>query len=160
MGDFLSLRPVCADDCRQVWEWANDPEVRAVSFSTEPIPWETHVRWFAARLQAAGCHWYIAGDDQERPIGQIRYEVRDDAAVVSLSLARNARGRGYGSRLLALGTSQILNSLPVHTIHAYVKPDNVASRRAFVKAGFADAGATRVGDCDAIHFVLKREGWK
>ena len=42
-GDDLRLRRVQEKDCRQLWEWANDPEVRPVSFATEPIQWERHV---------------------------------------------------------------------------------------------------------------------
>jgi len=37
---LLRLRPVCADDCRMIWEWANDPLVRSQSFANDPIPWE------------------------------------------------------------------------------------------------------------------------
>ncbi len=153
----LSLRSVCTEDCRLIWEWANDPEVRAVSFSTEPIPWETHVKWFAARVQDSDCHFDIAGDGENCPIGQIRYEVEGDEAVVSLSLARHARGKGYGSQILTLGAAQIFNSLPVRMIHAYVKLDNAASRHTFAKAGFVNVGVVRVGQDTAIHFVLKRE---
>jgi spore coat polysaccharide biosynthesis predicted glycosyltransferase SpsG len=48
--DTLSLRPANADDARLIWEWASDPTVRAVSFTSVPIPWETHVRWFDSKL--------------------------------------------------------------------------------------------------------------
>ena len=47
---MLSLRQVREDDCRLLWEWANDPEVRAVSFLSEPILWDQHVQWFKSKI--------------------------------------------------------------------------------------------------------------
>jgi spore coat polysaccharide biosynthesis predicted glycosyltransferase SpsG len=34
----ITLRAMSADDCRLVWDWANEPETRASSFSPNPIP--------------------------------------------------------------------------------------------------------------------------
>jgi len=55
-GRRLRLRCAAEGDSRTIWSWANDPETRAHSFSTEPIPWEKHTTWYAApdgrRVQA------------------------------------------------------------------------------------------------------------
>jgi len=50
-GERFRLRRVCEADGRLLWEWANDPTVRRVSFSPEPIPWAQHVNWLKARLE-------------------------------------------------------------------------------------------------------------
>src|SRR6266849_8648348 len=133
----MRLRPVQADDCRLLWEWANDPDVRQVSFSSAPILWEQHVRWFTAKMASSNCIMYIAVSDDNTPIGQVRYDRDGDEATISVSLARQFRGQGYGSCLLQKAAQQLFTSAPVQTLHAYVKQDNVASARAFAKAGFA-----------------------
>jgi len=153
----LSLRPVVVADRRLVWEWANEPEVRAVSFAKQPIPWEQHVQWFASKLADPGCLFYIAHDQAQQPVGQIRYEVQGAEAVVSLSVKRQARGHGYGSRMIQLGSRQAFESAPIRAIHAYVLPDNEASLRAFLKAGFKRQALTRLGEVEAQHLVLERD---
>ena len=64
---LLRLRPVCADDCRMIWEWANDPLVRSQSFANDPIPWESHVAWFKRALRDPDMRLYIA--ESSTPVG-------------------------------------------------------------------------------------------
>jgi len=151
----LTLRPAQADDCRLIWEWANDPLTRAVSFSAEPIPWEDHVEWFTTQLSDPDCLFYVALDADEVPIGQIRYQIEGQEAIVSVSVSPGWRGRGYGSQIIRLASQKVFEGTAVNLIHAYVKPDNVASVRSFSKAGFADHGTRVVQGHLAYHFVLR-----
>ena len=50
IGSPLRLRPAREDDCRLLWEWANDPETRKASFSSEEILWNDHAAWYAKKL--------------------------------------------------------------------------------------------------------------
>jgi len=68
----LSLRHVRKDDCRLLWEWANDPKVRSASFSENSIPWERHVEWFNSKLNGRNCIFYVAVDNYGMPVGPIR----------------------------------------------------------------------------------------
>jgi spore coat polysaccharide biosynthesis predicted glycosyltransferase SpsG len=45
----IPLRKATREDSYQLWRLANDIEVRRNSFNPEPIPYEQHLRWFAAR---------------------------------------------------------------------------------------------------------------
>jgi len=156
-GHELTLRPVQASDSRLIWEWANDPTTRALSFSSEPIPWEQHVAWFTARLADHQCRFYIVLDANAVPVGQIRYQMEGEDAIVSVNLAPDQRGRGYGSQVIRLGSQIVFASTAVNLIHAYVKPDNLASIRAFTKAGFANKGTVEVQGIQALHFVLRKD---
>ena len=80
------LRPAGAEDCRLIWEWANEPTVRSASFSTEAIPWERHQQWFAAKLNDPGCAFFIGVNESGVPIGQLRCDMSDRTAVISISL--------------------------------------------------------------------------
>lgn len=153
----LALRRVRREDSQLIWEWANDPDARAASFSTGAIPWETHLKWFASQLESPACFFYIAADGRQKPVGQIRYDVAGDEAIVSVSLAKEARGQGYGAALIVRGSQQCFADSPVKLIRAYTKPDNEASAQAFQKAAFADAGRVDVRGHAARQFVLRRE---
>lgn len=59
-GTSMSLRPAVADDSRRLFDWANDPVVRSVSFRSEPIAWEDHSRWFAGKLTDPQAALFIA----------------------------------------------------------------------------------------------------
>jgi UDP-2,4-diacetamido-2,4,6-trideoxy-beta-L-altropyranose hydrolase len=152
----LTFRPVQAEDCRLIWEWANDPATRANSFSMEPISWESHLAWFKAKLVDPECLFYLvlAGDT---PVGQIRYQLKGEEATVSVGLAPNQRGRGYGSQIIRWVSQQVFTNGETCLIHAYVKPDNAASVGAFTRAGFVVQGITKVQENEAIHLVLRKK---
>src|SRR5206468_4059883 len=112
--------------------------------SSEPIPWETHLKWFATRVNAPGHLFYVAANSHDVLVGQIRYELAGTEAVVSVNLAKEARGRGYGAALIVRGSEQCFADSKVNLIRAYIKPSNEASVRAFERAGYTDAGTTEV----------------
>jgi UDP-2,4-diacetamido-2,4,6-trideoxy-beta-L-altropyranose hydrolase len=154
---ILRLRRASEDDCRLVWEWAKDPDVRAVSFSSEPIPWEQHIQWFKSKIDDPHCIFYIAVNSDDMPIGQARYDREGNQAIVSISIDRRFRGKGYGSRLIWLASREAFDVSGTDTIHAYVKQGNEASVRAFVKAGFKNRATTTIRGYEAIHLVLRKD---
>jgi UDP-2,4-diacetamido-2,4,6-trideoxy-beta-L-altropyranose hydrolase len=152
----LTLRSAQSGDCRLIWEWANDPLTRAVSFSSEPIFWQGHVKWFTARLADPNCLFYVALDAAKMPVGQIRYQIQGQEAVVSVSVSPGCRGRGYGSQIIRLASQKVFESTAVNLIHAYVKSDNVASVHSFSKAGFVNQGLAEIRGHSALHLVLQK----
>lgn len=156
-ASLISLRPVQDSDARPLWEWANEPAVRSVSFTTDPIPWEDHVRWLAAKRADPSCRFYLALDPEGTPLGQIRFDLRDGGAEVSVSLDARFRSRGYGSALILAGSRKVLAEAGVARLDAYVKPGNEPSVRAFLKAGYRDAGRATVRGHAALRFILDRE---
>jgi UDP-2,4-diacetamido-2,4,6-trideoxy-beta-L-altropyranose hydrolase len=135
LSDMLVLRPATSDDSRRIWHWANDAATRAMSFSSAAIPWESHERWYSARLADANCRFFIAAYGEEA-LGQVRYDLDGDDAIVSIGLAPEQRGRGWGPRILRTSATQLFAQTPVRRIIAYIKPENIASQRAFERAGY------------------------
>jgi L-amino acid N-acyltransferase YncA len=132
-------------------------EVRAASFSSDPIPWESHECWYSAKLRDRSCHFFVGVGPDGNPIGQIRFDVTGFEGVVSLSLAPHRRGKGLGPALIVQGVEQFFAQSNAHAVHAYIKADNPGSVIAFEKADFDDAGTTEICGCPARHFVLHRE---
>jgi len=158
-GESVRLRRVHEDDCRLLWEWANDPDVRAVSFSSEPIPWEEHLRWFNSKLGNSGCLLLIAEDGAGVPIGQVRFDVvRKNEAVISVSVDRENRGKGLGSTIIRLASQRLFDLTEINVIHAYIKQNNEASFRAFMKAGYKESGVTTISGHQAVHLVFQKQG--
>jgi UDP-2,4-diacetamido-2,4,6-trideoxy-beta-L-altropyranose hydrolase len=155
-GEDLRLRRVQAQDCRQLWKWANDPAVRPVSFATEPISWERHLLWFNSKLRDPNAVLYLVVDSEDVPAGQVRYQIDNTTAAVSISLSPQFRGKGYGEIVLKMATEDLFRTTAVARIDAYVKPNNTASLRLFTRAGYARQRTGMISGHQAIHFVLDK----
>ena len=153
----LRLRRALPTDCRLVWTWANEPEVRQASFRSDPIPWETHVAWFNTKLREPKAVFYLAVNRDDVPVAQLRYDLQGREAVVSISIDRAFRGQGHGRIILNLGSEAIFGSTAADVVHAYIKPGNESSVRAFVAAGYEDGGTQKMHGQEALHFVLRRD---
>jgi UDP-2,4-diacetamido-2,4,6-trideoxy-beta-L-altropyranose hydrolase len=154
----LQVRPVQQSDCRQLWEWANDPFTRRVSFSPDTICWEDHVRWFTHKLMDKNAMLYLAVDDAQSPVGCIRYEIEGERAIVSINVAVQFRGKGYGAVMLAMANERLFQNTPVHVIDAFVKMENTASIRLFVAAGFSRQSDKTVASQEAACFTFEKSG--
>jgi RimJ/RimL family protein N-acetyltransferase len=152
---FLYMREATMDDSRLIWTWANDPDTRSASFSTAAIPWEAHSEWYSEKLTDPQHRMWIAIDDTLKPVGQIRYQIDGRQATVSVNLAPDQRGQGYGSRILEIANTRLFAGGDVDTIHAYIKPDNHASKYTFQKAGFVLQEVTRMEPGLAEHYALE-----
>ena len=148
-----SLRPATATDVLLYFEWANDPDVRKMSFDGNSIPIGDHRIWFARKLESP--HVLMLVLEAPAPVGQIRFDVANDVALIGFSLARHARGRGLGSYLLRQGGQHLHARFPdVRTARGLVKADNIASRRAFEAAGFHVAAETREAGVPALTYDI------
>jgi UDP-2,4-diacetamido-2,4,6-trideoxy-beta-L-altropyranose hydrolase len=157
LADALRLRPVRAEDCRLIWEWANEPATRAASFSEEPISWEQHRVWFAAKLDDPRCLFFIALDAEGQPAGQVRLDIDGGTAVISVGLASRFHGLGYGPEVIRQAVRELFASRPVERVIAMIRLENTASYRAFLKAGFVEEGTTAVRGHAARRLVLPNE---
>jgi UDP-2,4-diacetamido-2,4,6-trideoxy-beta-L-altropyranose hydrolase len=153
----LNLRPAREDDCLLIWEWANDPETRQVSFSSEPIAWETHQEWYSRTVRTPNSFFYIGSNAAGDPMGQIRFQLDRQRATISVSLAKEARGKGLGAALIVCGVTQFFHDSNAEIVDAYIKPDNDKSVKTFTRADFVDAGVAEVRGQEARHLVFRRD---
>ena len=152
-GRELRLRLVDESDCRLLFEWADDPAARAASFHSAVIPWEEHVSWFAERLRDPRSVIYIGENAAGHPVGLVRFQIQDVRAVMSVNVAPQFRGQGWGRELIAFSLRSLARESTVRRVEAFVKPDNQASLRVFEASGFRLAGQERVADQAALLFT-------
>src|SRR5215470_17195520 len=138
----VSIRKADLHDARRIWEWVNDPQVRAMSFSPDTIAWESHLSWMTRKLDDPLCRLYVGLDGRHEPVGEIRFDIRqeDDSATLSIVIDPNLRGKGFGNSLTRTAAYELFRSTKVSRIEALVKPENASSLSLFRKAGFAEVG--------------------
>ena len=136
----------------------NDPHVRAMSFDSRPVAWETHCAWFARRMDE-NIPFYL-GTVGDEPCGYVRFQAVNgpwgeacEDAVVSLALHPQFRGRGLSIPMLRAACQEVLNTTNVRRIHAQVKSVNAASLATVRGCHFASAGSTAPGDEGAQAFI-------
>jgi RimJ/RimL family protein N-acetyltransferase len=155
-GDPLWLREAMSDDCMLVFAWANDPETRAVSFSSAPISKGDHMQWFTQKLVSPNDRLYIAMDADDRAVGLVRFTLEGKHAAISINLDKNYRGKGYGTVLIQQGCHRVFGTSKVEEVDAFIKPDNAASVKAFQKAGFQEQGQSEIRGQSALHMTIAR----
>ena len=132
----MLLRMATIDDAAVVYEWRNHPDVRACSFDSNPLKFETHIEWFKSSLKMIDRHLFIAEIDSE-PVGVLRFDIVGSQAEISIYLSPLHKGKGMGVSLLNEGKKWIcLNFNNIECLRAQILLGNIASIKAFEKAGF------------------------
>ena len=158
MAPVVRLRPAVSEDCRRLWLWRNDETVRRVSFTTSQVPWEDHCRWFESRLQNKNCRILIAENEHHQPVGQVRLDITDCRAVISISLATEFRGAGLGTAIIRTATRHAFRDDRIEAVDAFIRADNLASQAAFRKAGYEQRAESAAPDKSGLHFTAARCG--
>jgi len=128
-----------------------------MSFRSDPIPWGDHQEWYGARLADPDSLLLIAEDEEGGLVGMVRFDVRGSRALAGVNLAPERRGERLGSTVIALGTERLLGIRPdVEAVEALIKPENIASTRAFERAGYVPAANTEVEGQVAHRLVRER----
>ena len=138
---LLHLRPAVLDDAALLWEWANDPVVRQAAFTTAAIAWDDHVAWLTRQLDNPDAWIYLASSADDKPVGVVRFLRRETAAEISVSVAQNRRGEGWGPAIVDAGVRRLFAEVPAVTaVRARVKPENRPSLASFGDAAFQMTG--------------------
>jgi spore coat polysaccharide biosynthesis protein SpsF len=131
--------------------------VRHNSFHANTIGWEEHCAWFTAKIHDPACVMFLALLDEAHPLGLVRFDMQRHSASVSVSIAAEFRGRGWGGRLISKACQALLAARPVARVNAYIKRDNVASQHAFARAGFRREPDVLYQGETAVMMSLRRE---
>lgn len=157
---FLDLIPAVnyrkaeEKDMMLLFEWNNDPIVRANSYSTEPIVLETHQKWFEKKIKDNNALLYIAEVDGQ-PAGLVRYDKARDHSIVGVIVSSTHRGKGLAAIFLK-DTSVLYfkdNELPVQ---AFIKKNNLASIASFEKALYKKYKEEMISGTESFVYVLKK----
>ena len=80
---------------------------------------------------------------RNKKIGAIRFEANDFVIKTSLMLNPDSLGKGFGSKVIKIGVEEFIKDKnPKESLIAEIKKDNLASIKAFEKAGFKENHVT------------------
>ena len=130
----LVLRPVTAADAQLLYAWRNDPETRRASRQDDVVKWRDHEAWLSDVL-ASHLHVMRLAEVVGRPVGVVRADRIDDRWELSWTIAPDARGQGFGRRMLTKFVAGLDGPLG-----ATIRNDNVASAKMAAAAGFSCSG--------------------
>ncbi|AFN74397.1 acetyltransferase, GNAT family [Melioribacter roseus P3M-2] len=155
--DKFYLRKAVSEDSEIVYELSNDPSVRSQSINKKPIEWDEHTIWFDGKIKDNNYLFLLAFDREDNFIGQIRFEIENNSAVVSISLTEKFRGKGLSKKIIKEGSRRLFNEYQnVGSITAYILPHNSASLRAFEAAGYKPDGEELINNELFKKFLLER----
>jgi RimJ/RimL family protein N-acetyltransferase len=128
-------RQTLLSDAKKLYQWANDPAIRAQSLQSETISWTSHLEWFYQKLQHPINRIFIYYHNNQ-PIGNLRLDAVEEKYKISYLVDADFRGKGFGSRIIedALLSTQ-------RTLIAEVKTNNLASNKVFEKHNFKSLGS-------------------
>lgn len=162
-GELVRLRAVEPGDAEVLYAWENDPEVWAVSGTTEPFSREQIRRFIERQLQGADLFRTgqlrlmieVQEDGEEdgaatrssRTVGTIDlYEydpLHGRAGIGILIYGRENRQKGYARDTVEILSRYARGQLRMHQLWCNVGVDNTASLELFRKAGFTEVGTKR-----------------
>ena len=103
----IKLREVTNEDLLLIFDWANEPFTRAMSFNEEPIPLENHKKWFNNVLNSDDIYLLVVEEENNNiPIGQVRF---DNKGVISISISKEFRGNKIAPKMILKGIQLIEN---------------------------------------------------
>jgi RimJ/RimL family protein N-acetyltransferase len=136
----LTARRADAADAELLRGWRNDPETRRRSFAKTAVSVAEHRAWLHARLGSDRAAIWIFSDG-EVPVGQVRVDLDGDVAEVSIVVAPERRGQGYGKAMLSEAMQLLRKEFGAGVrARALVLDDHEASLRTFKACGFRLVG--------------------
>jgi UDP-2,4-diacetamido-2,4,6-trideoxy-beta-L-altropyranose hydrolase len=132
----ITLRAGSERDSRNLFEWRNDPRVRAVSNDQRPLQWDGHQRWLASVLGDPN-RVLLIGQREGADVGVVRFDIQGDEAEVSIYLVPGDHRSGTGSELLRTAERFLVASRPgVRVCRARVLAENGPSHGLFRGSGY------------------------
>jgi predicted dehydrogenase/RimJ/RimL family protein N-acetyltransferase len=140
LAPAVTLRAAHLGDADRLRAWRNDPETRRWSRTSHEIAPDEHASWLQRVLADASTRAWVA-ESGGSPIASVRVgPTTQGVSEVHITLAPEARGQGLGAAVLMQAAARALAEPGVTLLCAHVKPEHVASLRAFARAGFNQAG--------------------
>ena len=155
MKTDLLIRLAAETDVKLLFDWANDPLVRRMSFSCEPIGLAVHEPWLTERLADPDCRLFMVLDKRKTPMGLVRFtRVGKGRWELGVTLAPKRRGRGLAASVIARGCEGLRAEQGKVKIGARTRVENTAFRQAAARVGFVEKKEVKVRGQAAVEMTL------
>lgn len=154
----IRLRPACEDDIVHCYNWANEPEASKIAGGASTIHWTAHQAWFASKLYDVNSRLLIL-ETAGLPVGQIRLDREGDETRIVYSLDSIVRGRGWDSKLVALGADMMRQAEP-DRLQVEGMARKEASSSVFLRMAFTETlSSSSGGAVHSIAILSDRSSW-
>jgi len=102
----IKLRPATYEDIKNVLSWRNEPTTIINMKTKRFLDFKEHEPWFKKSINDPNCVFLIIEVDHE-PIGQLRYNLENNMAKVSINITAKWHGKGVASKAFRLGSAYI-----------------------------------------------------
>jgi UDP-2,4-diacetamido-2,4,6-trideoxy-beta-L-altropyranose hydrolase len=132
----LDIRKVNLGDLINVYKLSNEKLIRKNSLNQDKIIFENHVDWFNKIILDKNIYFIVAYLNKKL-IGQIRFEVIENSALISISISNRFRGLGLGQYIMLQSLKKFNKKFPcIKELNAVVKKDNKVSKTFFLNNNF------------------------
>ena len=111
--------------------WRNDVETRTKSHNTGLVAFNEHIAWLQATLANPYSQLYIA-EVEGKAVGTVRADFDADECELSLTVAPESRGQGFGKLMFSLLANHISC-----TVKSEIKEGHNASVKIVEEAGMS-----------------------
>lgn len=135
----LFFRKPSGKDLLLYYKWVNNSLVRKNSLQNKLISFNNHKIWFKKKLLMKKNILLICSDENNLPLGQIRYDYSkiDDRYYVDISVDEFFRSQGLGDKILKKTLKLIQNKkYIINNLYSKVLKKNLSSIKIFVKNNF------------------------
>ena len=149
----VRLREVTRADADRLHGWRMDPETRRMFRNTEPVPYDTHVRFLERYFQADNHDRWFVIEAHGNPVGALAlYDIREDGRAEwgRLLIDPAQRGRGYARRATRLMLAYA-RAAGLTEVHCEILDENLASLRVNRAEGFVDVDERMI---DGRRFIV------
>ncbi len=156
INNTFSIRKLEERDKELVFEWENDPVTRANSFNSEPFQFNQHSIWFDSKLKDETAHYFVCKVGLKE-VGLVRFDFDEskNTFIIGITVAPKYRGRKLAAPFLKKACNYFL-SICNGQITAYIKEENIASIKAFERAGFKFKSNETVQGVKSLRYEYER----
>jgi RimJ/RimL family protein N-acetyltransferase len=134
----MLIKNITKKDSLDILLWRRDKMSVFYSKNKKKITLEAHNKWFDKNLKDRKIKSYIgflAKKNEIKKVGVIRFDIKNNHALVSINLNPVMRGKGLSCILLAAGIKKFLKFKKIK-LNAEIKKNNLASINCFLKNKF------------------------
>ena len=102
--------------------------------------------------------FYLAFNKSDSFIGQVRFDINQNNAVINISIDKDFRGKHFAAPLIFTSSFRLLKEKQgLSAIAAFIRPQNIPSIKAFAKAGYIQSPDEILNDERYLVYKLVRQ---
>lgn len=153
----LTFRLASIKDVDIFYKWTIEADVRKQSYSSDEIKYLDHKKWFKEKISDSSCNLLVFQDSEDKSVGQVRIQKeKNKESVIGISIDKNHRGKKYAIQMLRSASNYFLKLHADFIINAYIKEENIISKKAFENAGYSFNQILNYKGFRSLHYINKR----